>query len=95
MVIKTVAIYVFFDDILKSMNYKEPENRRSSDAEIMTVVLIAAGYFGGNTEKSLSFVRSTDLMPLCLVKIDLTADSIRLESFSANFSSMWDKRLKS
>lgn len=27
MVTKTVAIYVFFDDILKSMNHKEPETR--------------------------------------------------------------------
>lgn len=63
MLTKTVAIYVFFDDILKSMNYKEPANRKTSDAEIITIVLIAAGYFGGNIEKSLCFVRSTGLIP--------------------------------
>jgi hypothetical protein len=68
MVIKTVAIYVFFDDILKSMNYKEPESRKTSDAEIITVILIAAQYFGGNIEKSLCFVRSTGLMPHMLGK---------------------------
>jgi hypothetical protein len=50
MVTKTVAIYVFFDDILKSMDYKEPINRKTTDAEIATVILIAAGYFGGNIE---------------------------------------------
>lgn len=68
MVNKTVAIYVFFDDILKSMNYKEPESRKTSDAEIITVVLIAAQYFAGNIEKSLCFVRSTGLMPCMLSK---------------------------
>ena len=68
MVTKTITIYVFFDDILKSMNYKEPETRKTTDAQIITVVLIAAGYFGGNIEKSLCFVRCTGLMPDILGK---------------------------
>ncbi|GAB6120166.1 IS982-like element ISEfm1 family transposase [Dysgonomonas termitidis] len=68
MVTKTIAIYVFFDDILKSMNHKEPESRKTSDAEIITVVLIAAQYFAGNIEKSICFVRSTGLMPRMLGK---------------------------
>ncbi|MDR2926711.1 MAG: IS982 family transposase, partial [Cytophagaceae bacterium] len=63
MINKTVTIYVFFDDLLKSMNYRESERRKTSDAEIITVALLAAGYFGGNIEKSLYFVRSTGLMP--------------------------------
>jgi len=68
MVNKTVAIYVFFDDLLKSMNYKEPESRKTTDTEIMTVALIAGVYFGGNIDKSLCFVRSTGLMPHILGK---------------------------
>lgn len=68
MVRKTVAIYVFFDDILKSMNHNEPQSRKTSDAEIITVVLLAAGYFAGNIEKSLCFVRCTGLMPNMLGK---------------------------
>lgn len=68
MVTKTVAIYVFFDDILKSMNHQEPESRKTTDAEIITVVLLAAGYFAGNIEKSLCFVRTTGLMPDMLGK---------------------------
>ncbi len=63
MITKTVAIYVFFDDILKSMAHKEPINRKTSDAEIATVILLAAQYFGGNIEKSMFFVHSTGLMP--------------------------------
>jgi hypothetical protein len=68
MVTKTVAIYVFFDDILKSMDYKEPKTRKTSDSEVITVVLLAACYFGSNIEKSLCFVRSTGLMPDILSK---------------------------
>jgi len=53
MVTKTVAIYTFFDDILKSMSYKEPQNRKVSDSEVSAVILIAAMYFG-ETSKQLS-----------------------------------------
>jgi hypothetical protein len=55
--------YVFFDDMLKTINHKEPASRKTTDAEIITVALLAAGYFAGNIEKSLCFVRSTGLMP--------------------------------
>jgi hypothetical protein len=68
MVEKTVAIYTFFDDLLKSMSYKESESRKTTDAEIITVMLIAAKYFGGNIEKSISFVKGTGLMPNMLGK---------------------------
>lgn len=50
------------------MNYKEPEKRKTRDAEIITVVLIAAQYFGGNIDSSLCFVRSIKLMPNMLGK---------------------------
>jgi hypothetical protein len=68
MTTKTIAVYVFLDDILKSMNYKEPTNRKTTDAEIATVVLIAARYFGGNIESCIGFVRNTGLMPSMLSK---------------------------
>jgi len=35
---------------LKSMSYKEPQNRKVSDPEVSTVILIAAMYFRGNIE---------------------------------------------
>jgi hypothetical protein len=68
MVIKTVAIYVFFDDILKSMHHKEEKNRKITDAEVITVSLIAAKYFGGNTETAIIFVRDCGLIPNMLSK---------------------------
>ncbi|MDR1717692.1 MAG: hypothetical protein LBS20_17805 [Prevotella sp.] len=39
------------------MNHKESENGKTTDAEIMTVVLLAAQYFAGNIEKVLYFAR--------------------------------------
>ena len=61
-------MYVFFDDLLKAMHHQEPKSRRTSDAEVITVVLLAAYYFGGNMEKSISFVRTTGLLPTMLGK---------------------------
>jgi hypothetical protein len=68
MVTKTVAMYVFFDDILKLIKHKEPMNRKVTDSEVITVVLLAAGYFGGNIETAISFVRATGLIPNILSK---------------------------
>ena len=68
MIDKTISMYVFFDDILKTTNHIEPESRKTTDSEVITVVLIAAQYFGGNIEKAINFVRSTDLMPQMLSK---------------------------
>ncbi len=68
MIEKTIAIYVFLDDLFKFCRHKEPENRRVSDAEIMTTVLVAGMYFGGNFEHALCFVRGTKLMPSMLGK---------------------------
>ena len=52
MIDKTISMYVFFDDILKTINHIEPESRKTTDSEVITVVLIAAQYFSGNIEKS-------------------------------------------
>ena len=68
MVTKTVAIYTFFDDLLKSISYKEPKSRKTTDAEIITTMLIAAQYFGGNIEKAIGFVRGTGVVPNMLGK---------------------------
>jgi len=68
MVTKTVAIYTFFDDILKSKSYKEPQNRKVSDSEVSAVILIAAMFFGGNIETAIRFVRYTGLMVRILRK---------------------------
>jgi hypothetical protein len=68
MIEKTIAIYVFIDDILKKTCHKENENRRVSDSEIITTAFIAAKYYHGHIEHALNFVKSTKLMPNMLSK---------------------------
>jgi hypothetical protein len=50
------------------MNHKESETRKTTDMEIITVVLFAVQYFAGNLEKSLCFVHGTGQVPRILTK---------------------------
>ena len=61
MINKTIAIYVFIDDLLKDVHY-EPTNRNMSDAEVITTVLVSAIYFSGHHEKAMSFMSSTGMV---------------------------------
>lgn len=68
MINKCIAIYVFIDDLLKEIEYKEPTNRNMSDAEIITTVLVSAIYFSGHHEKAMSFMSSTGMVTHMLSK---------------------------
>ena len=68
MINKSIAIYVFIDDLLKKIEYKEPTNRNMSDAEIITTVLVSAIYFSGHHEKAMSFMSSTGMIKHMLSK---------------------------
>jgi hypothetical protein len=48
----TLAIYCFIDDLLKSLEHKQDVRAQVTDAEVITIALIAMLYFGGNFEKS-------------------------------------------
>lgn len=63
MVAKTIAMYVFFDDLLKIRHHREPSGRKTTGSGIAITMLIVAQYFGGNMDKINRFVRSTGLMP--------------------------------
>jgi hypothetical protein len=62
----TLAIYCFIDDLLKAMQHKEDSRTRFSDAEVITTALIAMLYFGGNFERSRSFLKSFGWCPQML-----------------------------
>ncbi len=68
MITKTIAIYVFIDDLLKEIEHKEPTNRNMSDAEIIKTVLISSIYFSGHHEKAMSFMSSTGMVTHMLSK---------------------------
>jgi hypothetical protein len=68
MIDKTIAIYVFIDDLIKLMGHKEDKKRKVSDAEVLTTAIVGALYFGGHIEKARSFMHSTQLIPNMLDK---------------------------
>jgi len=51
-------MYCFFDELLKSLNYKDDAQVRLSTAEVMTVALVAAEFFTGNQQAALDFLTS-------------------------------------
>lgn len=50
------TIYYLCDEFLKIMEYCDDDQATLSSAEVMTVPLVAATYFGGNMEKSYEFL---------------------------------------
>jgi len=68
MINKTIAIYVFIDDLLKEIDHSEPKNRNISDSELVTTVIVSAIYFYGNQEKAICFMKSAGLIPNMLSK---------------------------
>lgn len=43
-----IGIYCVCDDLLRSQGHREDRQRRLSDAEVMTIALVASYYYGGN-----------------------------------------------
>ena len=48
----TLAIYCFIDDLLKSLEHTQDSRAEVTDAEVITIALVAMLYFGGNFERS-------------------------------------------
>jgi hypothetical protein len=67
MIHKSIAIYVFIDDLFKALGYQEDKKRKFSDAQVLTTAIIAALYFGGHLDKARIFMKDT-LMPDMLDK---------------------------
>ena len=54
----TIAIYIIFDDMLKSIDHKEHQLRHVNDTLILTTASVSALYFGGNHVKAIGYVKS-------------------------------------
>lgn len=61
-----IAIYVLLDDLLQSLNHREDSRRKMSDAEILTLQVVACSYFGGNYAQTGSYLQSEGYMPQML-----------------------------
>ncbi|MGB8508924.1 MAG: IS982 family transposase [Pyrinomonadaceae bacterium] len=75
---RTIAIYCFVDDLLKAIQHHEDPRCEVSDAEVVTTALCAMLWFGGNFERSRSFLHSSGMMPPMLSRSRLSRRLTRL-----------------
>ena len=68
MIKKSIVIYTIIDDLLKQIEHTEPQNKKISDAKVITTTVISALYFPGNEEKAICFMRQVNLIPNMLSK---------------------------
>ena len=61
-----ITIYCVCDEFLKAYGHKQDPQARMSDAEIMTVALVAATFFVGNHERSRVFLYEHGYIPTML-----------------------------
>ena len=66
MIDHTTALYCITDDLLKAVGHRDDCRCEMSDAEVITAALVAAFNFGGNVERSRSFLQESGLMPRML-----------------------------
>lgn len=66
MIDHTTALYCIVDDLLKAIGHEDDCRCELTDSEVITAALVAAFNFGGNIERSRSFLRETGLMPRML-----------------------------
>jgi hypothetical protein len=62
------TIYCLLDDFLKVMHYRDDPQARMTTAEVMTIPLVAAAFFGGNIDKTRLFLHEYGYMPKMVSK---------------------------
>lgn len=87
------TIYCVIDEFLKSQNHQEDSQRTLSDAEVMTVALVAMRYHGGNYAKARRVLHQPTYMPKMINKSQFNRRLHRLAGlFEALFemlSQLW------
>ena len=63
-----VAIFCLCDDVLKAIHHHEDQQCQMSDAEVMTTSIVATMFFGGNMERSRTFLKEQGYIPKMLGK---------------------------
>ncbi len=78
MELKIIFIYCFCADFMNYLGIKSDPQCKMNKAEIMTVAITAALFYGGNFSMAEKFLCGMDILEICLVKVDLIANYTRL-----------------
>lgn len=84
---RIILVYCLCADILKALNHLEDPQCQLCDAEIMTIAIVAALYFGGNYTLSRAFLKEQGYIPGMLGK---SRFSRRLNRIRHQFLSLFD-----
>ena len=63
---QVIGIYILIDDILKTLGHKEDIRCQMSDSEVITTLLVASIFFGGNQSQARSYLQSEGHIPQML-----------------------------
>lgn len=74
----TLAIYCFIDDFLKVSEHREDARAEVTDAEVLTITVVAMLYFGGNFERSRLVLHELGLIRRLLSRSRLSRRITRL-----------------
>lgn len=64
----TIFAYCLCDEILKALGHHHDPQARMTTAEVMTVVLVAAAFYGGNWESARVYLKEHGFIPRMLSK---------------------------
>ncbi len=73
------TIYCLCDDFLKAINHRDDPQVLLTTAEVMTIPLVAATFFGGNVDKARLFLNEYGYMPKMISKSHLNRRIHRIE----------------
>lgn len=85
--IRIILVYCLCEDLLKALNHREDSQCQVSDAEIMTIAIVAALYFGANYSLSRAFLKEQGYIPGMLGK---SRFSRRLKRIKHQFLNLFD-----
>lgn len=68
MELEIITIYVICCEFLQAMGYREDEQCRMSDAEVMTTAIVAMLYYGGNYAQARKWLNCPQYIPTMLGK---------------------------
>ena len=66
------TIYCLCDDFLNAVHHRDDPQVGLSTAEVMTIPLVAAAFFGGNIDKTRLFLNEYGYVPKTISKSRLT-----------------------
>ena len=74
----TTIYYCLCDDFLNAVHHRDDPQVGLSTAEVMTIPLVAAAFFGGNIDKTRLFLNEYGYVPKTISKSRLTTAACTL-----------------